>query len=215
MENDLFSSIKDIFNEVYRENNEGWITKLSDKILRHPENGLEEKMAFVSYNYDNVLEKNLLRFGYLPGKHSRLNNKPRLDELGTVRVPVLYAHGNLYLKSEIPQGSHTERHYKTMKSGNAGYIDAVSCYESDNHTVKHEPYADKLGLYILGLGAGLKFNLNKLELNLYKGVSQISVTISEAKNDEEIIKFLNNKFKVPIDKIFVYRTCSELIETCF
>lgn len=213
VENDLFLCIKDIFNEVYRENNKGWITKLSDKILHHRDNRLEEKIAFVSYNYDNVLEKNLLRFGHLPGKHSRLNNKPRLDQLSTVRVPVLYPHGNLYLKSEIPQGSHAERHYKTMKSGIAGYIDVVSCYESYDHTVKHELYVDGIELYILGLGGGLKFNLSKL--NLPNKVLQISVTISDTKNDEEIIKFLNTKFKVPTEKISIYRNCNDLIDACF
>lgn len=213
VENDLFLSIKDIFNEVYIENNEGWITRLSDKILRQPGNELEDKIAFINYNYDNVLEKNLLRFGHLPGKHSRLNNKPRLDQLSAARVPVLYAHGNLYSKSEIPLNSHTERYYKTMKSGVAGYIDVVSCYESYNHTVEHAPYADVLQLYILGLGGGLKLNLNNLKFS--KRVSQISVTISDTKNDEEIINFLNTKFKVPTEKISIYRTCIELIEACF
>lgn len=213
VENELFLSIKDIFNEVYKENIGGWITKLNNKILRQPESTLEKKVAFINYNYDNVLERNFLRFDHLPGKHARLNNRPRLDELSRVRVPVLYAHGSVYSKSEIPPGSHTERLYKTMKSGVAGYIDAVSCYESDNHTVMHERYADELKLYILGLGGGLKLNLSKL--NLSDRVSQISVTISDDKNDEEVLKFLNTKFEVPAEKISVYRTCNELIDTCF
>jgi len=213
VENDLFSSVKDIFNEVYKENNEGWITRLSNKILHNSENRLEERVAFINYNYDNVLEKNLLRFGHLPGKHLRLNNKPRLDQLSSVQVPVLYAHGNLYKKSEVPLGSHTDRYYKTMKSGFVGYIDVVSCYESHNHTVNHELDADELEMYILGLGGGLKFNLSKL--NISKKVSQISVTISNAHDDEEIIKFLSTKFKVPVEKIFIYRSCAELIDTCF
>ncbi len=213
VENDLFASIKDIFNEVYEENNTGWITRLSDKILRHPENRLEDKLAFVSYNYDDVLEKNFLRFNHLPGKHSRLNNKPRLDQLSSVSVPVLYAHGNLYSESEIPQSSHTKRYYKTMKSGVAGYIDVVSCYESYNHSIKHEHYTEELELHILGLGGGLKYNLSKL--NLAKKVAQISVTVSDGKNDEEILKFLNAKFKVPVEQISIYRTCNELIDASF
>jgi hypothetical protein len=213
VENDLFSLVKDIFNEVYGENNEGWITKFNDKVLRHPSSKLEEEIAFINYNYDNVLEKNLLKFGHLPGKHLRLNNKPRLDELSTAIVPVLYAHGNLYLKSEIPKDSHTERYYQTMKSGVAGYIDVVSCYESYHHTVEHDLYADVLELYILGLGGGLKYNLGKL--NLPKKVSKIFVTISDANNDEEIIKFLTVKFKVPADKISIHRTCVSLVAACF
>ncbi len=213
VENELFFTIKDIFNDVYRENNEGWITILSDKILRKPEDKLEEKIAFVNYNYDNVLEKKFLRFEHLPGKHLRLNNKPRLDQLSTVLVPVLYPHGNLYTKSEMPLNSHTKRYYETMKSSNPGYVDAVSCYESYNHKIKHEPYTDELELYILGLGGGLKFNLSKLDFS--KKVSKISVTVSDPINEKEIIKFLNTKFNVPTDKISIYRNCNDLVEACF
>lgn len=213
VENDLFLSIKDIFNEVYKEDIGGWITRLSDKILHQPGNRLEQKIAFISYNYDDVLERNILRFDHLPGKHSRLNYKPRLDQLLGESLPVLYAHGNLYSESEILPGSHTERYYKTMKTGAPGYIDVVSCHESYNHTVRHDSYADNLELYILGLGGGLKFNLNKL--NLSKSVSQIFVTVSDAGNDEEVTRFLNTKFKVPADKIFIYRTCTDLIDDCF
>lgn len=212
VENELFRSIKDIFNEVYVENNEGWITRLSDKILRQP-GRFEEKIAFISYNYDDILEKNLLRFEYLPGKHSRLNYKSRLDQLSKARVPVLYAHGNFYSKPEVSQNSHTERHFRTIKSDVSGYIDAVSCYESYNHEIDHSVYANALNLYILGLGGGLRFNLSKLSIN--QPVSQIFVTISNASDDEEVIKFLNTKFKVSAENISIYRDCTNLIEKCF
>lgn len=213
VENELFLSVTHIFNDAYKENTKGWITELSNKILRHPETQPEQHIAFISYNYDNVLEKNFLRFDHLPGKYVRLNDKPRLDRLAGVRVPVLYAHGNLYSKSEIPKDSHTDRHYRTMKSDTQGYIDVVSCYESYDHKIKHEYYAEPLKLNILGLGGGLKFNLSKL--NISKQISQISVTITDSKNDEEISKYLNSKFKVPIEKISIYRTCNELIEASF
>ncbi len=214
VENDLFLSVKDVFNGVYKENNEGWIKKLNDKILRHPTNRLEEEIAFISYNYDNILEKNLLKFGHLPGKHSRLNVKPRLDQLSaTALMPVLYGHGNLYMESEVPQDSHTKRYYKTMKSGIDGYVDVVSCYEGHNHTVAHNSYSGELELYILGLGGGLKFNLNKL--TLHKKVSKIFVTVSDHNNDEDITNFLSTKFKISSERISIYRTCIDLVEDCF
>jgi hypothetical protein len=207
-------SVKDVFEEVYRENNEGWIRKLNDKILRHPRNRLEEEIAFVSYNYDNILEKNLLKFGHLPGKYSRLNVKPRLDQLSaTVRMPVLYGHGNLYAESEVSKDSYTKRYFKTMKSGIDGYIDVVSCYEGHNHTIKHDPYTNELELYILGLGGGLKFNLSKLTFS--KKVTKVFVTVCDAGNDEDIINFLSTRFKVPPQEIFIYRNCIDLIDDSF
>lgn len=210
VEDELFSVIKNIFNGARKENRAGWITKLNDKILRQPVSKPETNMAFVSYNYDNILEGNFLKFEHLPGKHQRLNDKPRLVELTETTVPVLYAHGNLYSKTEISDNSHTKRYFKTMKSGNANYIDVVSCHESDDHTLEHELYAEDLKLYILGLGGGLKFNLKKLKFD--KKISEISITISDEKNEEDIVKFLTTNFRVPIEKIFVYKTCTQLIE---
>lgn len=210
IENELFMVMKDIFDEVYKNNDSGWITKLNNKILHRSSDHLENKMAFVSYNYDNVLEKNFLNFNYLPGKHQRLNHRDRLSYLANTVVPVLYAHGNLYLNSEIPQPSHTERVLKTMKTGAEGYIDAVSCYESHEHGISHNVNADLLNLYIMGLGGGLMFNLSKL--HIYQKISNIYVTISNSDNDHGILDFLAKKFKIPLEKIFVFRTCNELID---
>ncbi|MBY0473202.1 hypothetical protein K2Q00_02870 [Patescibacteria group bacterium] len=213
VENELFAVMKDIFNDVYKENKLGWITLLNDKIVENSRIKLEDSFAFVSYNYDNVLEKNFLRFAHLPGKRQRLNSRSRLGQLLQTIVPVLYAHGSLYEKDEIPNDSHTKRHYRTMKSGVGGYIDAVSCYESDPHTVTHDAYADKLNLFILGLGGGLKYNLSKLDFS--KTVNQIFVTVSESRNPAETVEFLSDRFKISKEKIYVFKTCAELVEECF
>lgn len=75
----------------------GWIRALNKKILS---NNLESKLAFINYNYDDVLERNLLDFSYLPAKHRILNYAPRLERLSKAAIDVFYPHGNLFAELE-------------------------------------------------------------------------------------------------------------------
>ena len=49
IENQIFLIIRDIFDEVYKENNDGWIRKLNEKILHNKEVSLEHTMTFINY----------------------------------------------------------------------------------------------------------------------------------------------------------------------
>ena len=73
IENQIFLIIKDIFIEKYEENDQGWIKTLNEKILLNSEAGLENKLAFINYNYDQVLDKNILNFFHLPQKQKIFN----------------------------------------------------------------------------------------------------------------------------------------------
>lgn len=215
VENELFLIIKDIFNESRIENKDGWIRRLNDKIL-HGDSSLEDKIAFISSNYDNVLEENLLKFEYVAGKLQRINRLERLKKLAECNIPVLYTYGNLYKEEEISPKSHTTRNFKTMKTGLSGYVDVVSCHENherQNHLISNMYVSGKVTLYILGLGGGLELNLKRLFFD--KQVSKICITISDQNKDQEITDFLVKKFSISKEKIHIYRTCIELIDKCF
>ncbi len=214
IENELFSIMKDIFNQVYTDSNSNWITNLNNKILNDGEN-IEDKIAFVNYNYDTVLEKNILNFSYLPSKIRKLNSRLRLAELLNASIPVVYPHGNLYLETE---NANTTRYSKTMKTDVEEYtMDAVSCHESYDYAISHSihGYSKRdIKLFILGLGGGMKFNLNKLSFPT-ANVTEINVTIADPSLTEEIVTFLIEKFKLSEDKIHVFDSCNSLISECF
>jgi hypothetical protein len=209
IENELFLVMKDIFNEIYKEQDNGWIRALNEKILLNKGNGLEHKIAFINYNYDNVLDKNFLIYTYLPQKHQLFNYRERLEALSKSVVKVLHPHGTFSSTSE-----HSPRLYKvinTMKSGNEKYLNVVSCFESEGHSIGKD--YGSLKLYILGLGGGLQINLNNMAFrNL---VSEIHVTIKNTDEKDKIINFLSKRYNVPTTEINVYTTCKELIEKCF
>ncbi len=214
IENELFSIMKDIFNQRYVDDNSNWITDLNNKILNNEEN-MEDKISFVNYNYDTVLEKNILNFNYLPSKTRKLNSRIRLEELLNASIPIVYPHGNLYLETE---NDNTARYSKTMKTDVEDYtMDAVSCHESYNYTISHTSngYSKRdIKLFILGLGGGMKLNLSKLSFPT-ANVTEINVTIADTSLTEEIVSFLIEKFKLPEDKIRVFNNCNSLISECF
>src|SRR6267154_758181 len=96
VENEIFSIIKDIFSDLYRKENGVWIKNLNQKILENTTLRLEQQITFINYNYDQVLEDNLLDYEYLPTKHRRLSYKPRLDSLSNFVIRTLYPHGTLF-----------------------------------------------------------------------------------------------------------------------
>lgn len=99
-----------------------------------------------------------------------------------------------------------------MKSGVGGYINAVSCYESYRHNVKK--YGNgSIKLYILGLGGGLKINLDNI--NFMNPISEIHVTIKDTSIKNSVTRFLNEKYNFPEAEIRIYDTCEELVKKCF
>lgn len=214
VENEIFSIIKEIFKELYRENNLGWIKTLNEKILSSPDLKLEGSLSFISYNYDDVLDKNLLNYKHLPRKQLRWTYKTSLEHLSESDLPVLYAHGNLYSEEELDKNSHVSRCIETMKTGDENVLDVVTCFESNKHSVRRYDFSrGGINLYILGLGGGLQMNLNNITLEM--PVSQIHVTIREESKRADIIKYLSEKYKKTPAEINVYDSCEDLIKKCF
>lgn len=213
IENEIFLILKEIFAEKYSDLDDGWINVLNDKILHQNTKKLENKIAFISYNYDDVLDKNYLNFNYLPSKHRRINYRPELDRLSEVSASVLYAHGNLFPEEEFEYSSNLERSINTIKSDDPYFVDAVSCYESKGHVVSSYYKDSKIKLYILGLGGGLKINLGNIHFD--PEVTELHVTIRDEKSKKSILSFLSEKYGITESEIRVYASCKELIEKNF
>lgn len=212
IENQVFEVIKDVFTEKYNDTNSGWIRTLNEKILSNRQARLEKSIAFVNYNYDSVLDKNFLDFTYLPEKRRRYIDRNRLDNLEGIVVPALFPHGNVFSDHEVDSSS-IKRYLETMKSNDPEHLDVVSCFESNRHEVGKYEYGGNVKLYILGLGEGLRINLDNIEIKL--PISEIHVTIMDSNLRDIIIKFLSEKYSIPTTEIKVYPTCNELIEECF
>lgn len=210
IEDEIFRMIKDVFEEVYRENETGWVRQLNEIIKNNEGMKLENKIAFVNYNYDNVLDKNFLNFDYLPKKYKLFNYKDRLEMLSQVKINCLHPHG--YFPSEY-DSSYIYKEAETIKSNNRVFIDAVSCHESKQHTIMTYTSDQKIFLYILGLGGGLEINLNNIHFQ--HKISEIHITIKDKEKGAQIINFLNDKFKIPSTEIKVYKDCGDLIGNCF
>lgn len=212
IENNIFSIIRNIFEELYnKEFEDGWINKLNQRILDNA--GLENHIEFINYNYDKVLDENLLHFQYLTQKERDVDYRNRIRSLSTQYISAYYPHGNFFSQDQMSRRSHLDRQINTNKSGLNNVIDAISCHESELHSVK------KYGLqptkvYLLGLGNGLRVNLSNI--NFENKTSEVHATIKDPTiNKDEVTDFLSKKFNVPDTEIKVYSTCDELIEMCF
>lgn len=212
IEDQIFRIIKEIFNDKYKNDAIGWIRKLNDGILGNGKR-LEGQIAFINYNYDRALDDLLLNYSYLHQKLRRNNYRERLNELRTAEVSVLYPHGNLYEDTELKSPTYTRRYIDTMKSHDDSQVNAVSCYESRQHSVSKENLVSKFNLYILGLGGGLEVNLNNL--NFRNPISAIHITARDESFRGKASSFLSNKYRIPVEKIQTYTSCEELIEKCF
>lgn len=210
IENEVFRIIKDNFEESYKDSETGWIRKLNEKIKNNEPVGLENKIAFINYNYDNVLDKNFLIFDYLSEKHKRFNYKDRINGLHKVKIDCLHPHG--YFPSEH-NFSHINKATDTIKSNDAEFINAVSCYESKKHVVSTYNLAQKISLYILGLGSGLQINLNNI--NFQNKISDINITIKDQRSEYEIRNFLSERFEINQTEIKAHKDCGDLIDNCF
>lgn len=210
IENEIFLILKEIFIEAYREPLTGWIKKLNGKVLLNRKQKLEEKVAFISYNYDNVLNKNFLNFEYLPSKQRIFTYREEIEHLSYASVRALYPHGNLFTEETSP---HVEVHMNTIKSGNSKFFDAVSCYESKEHVIETYIESKPVNLYFLGLGGGLETNLGHLEFN--NPISEIHVTIKNIELKDQIVGLLSKRFDKQPEEIKIYGSCDELIDGCF
>jgi hypothetical protein len=210
IENEIFRVVKDIFEESYRDNEAGWVRKLNEGIKNNRGLNIENRIAFINYNYDDVLDKNFLNFDYLPTKHKIFNYKDRLGVLSGTRVSCFYPHGHFLSKYNSPC---VYKEKDTIKSRNEEFIDAVSCYESKNHTVSTYNLNEKISLYILGLGNGLMINLN--HLNFKNKISNVYVTIKDENLKDWAINFLSEKFEISQAEVKVYKDCCGLIDNCF
>lgn len=210
IENEIFLILKEIFIEAYEEPLTGWIKKLNGKILLNRKQKLEDQIAFINYNYDNVLNRNLLNFEYLPTKQRIFTYREQIERLSYVSVMALYPHGNLFKEESSP---HVEVYMNTIKTGNSKYFDAVSCYESKEHLISIYNGGKPINLYFLGLGNGLETNLNHLEF--YNPISEVHVTIKNIELKNQIINLLSSRFGKQPEEIKVHGSCDELIDNCF
>jgi hypothetical protein len=209
IENELFSIIKDVFNKRYVENNNGWIRVLNDRIINSKNKSFDDSLAFVNFNYDNVLENNFLFFSHLSSKETKFNKRIRLNELHPVKIIALYPHGKFSENKGIE--SHIIVKKDTIKSHDPNYLDAVSCYEgNDQNTIKNS-FDYPFEIYLMGLGDGLEMNLNKIEFN--SPISTIHVTIKDLQRKNIVIKFLSEKYLK--SDIKIYSSCEELVKKCF
>lgn len=208
VENDLFTLFQKILKKSYKENSQGWVGALNEAILQNRNRHLENTIAFINYNYDDVLPKNFLDFSKLSQKRKLIYSR-ELEDLKYVRVPTLYAHGFLGEDNDF----HVDIHTDTIKS-KTNYLNAVSCYESRNHVIDWESWSSaKVKIYILGLGGGMKFNLRKLTLS--KSVSEIHVTVRKREMVDEVVTFLSELYEVQNSDITTYDSCKELIDLNF
>ena len=210
IENEIYKIIMDIFEESYKDNDTGWIRKLNENIKNKENLDLEDKISFINYNYDDVLDKNFLNFEYLPAKYKLFNYKNRLKILSDVKANCFYPHG--YFSSKC-DSSYMDKEKDTIKSGNEEFIDVVSCYESKKHSVSTYNLAQTTSLYILGLGGGLETNLKNIGFG--NKISDIHITIRDKSLENQIISFLSEKFKLDQTEIKVYDDCYDLVDNCF
>lgn len=211
IENEIFRIIKDIFEEIYRKNEAGWIRQLNEKIKNNESMRLEDRLAFINYNYDDVLDKNFLNFEYLPAKSKLFNYKDRLEALSHVKINCLYPHGFFPLEHNSP---YIIKEAETIKGNNKAFINVVSCYESKKHLISYYNNLNrKISLYILGLGSGLEINLDNI--NFENKISEIHITIKNKERENQIINFLIDKFKLSLMEIKIYKDCEDLISNCF
>lgn len=211
IENQIFLIMKDILTDSYKKNDDGWIKLLNEKILQ--KDGLENQFAFVNYNYDDVLSRNFLKFVHLSDK-KLLVHKPRLSYLAGITSLAVHPNGYSSHDEEVDENSQIYVKSNTIKSDESEYINMISCHDSKDHSVYKNNRVAGIKLYIIGLGGGLKFNLEKL--NFLSPVSELHITIKDSSKEDEVVKFLIEKFGGTLkEEIKIYSDCNDLIERCF
>ncbi len=208
IENEIFMLIQEIFDEKYRSNEDGWIRLLNDAALRKIKLGSE--IAFINYNYDNVLDKNFLKYEHLGDKERNILYANALEEVADTSAQCLHPHGFFSLGSDHNLDKQTE----TIKTDKERYLDVVSCYESKPHVIFPRDQNNTLTIYILGLGGGLEINLKNLDLTRLRFV-QIHITNRHPEREADIKKFLIQSLHANESQIQFHTNCKALIQSCF
>lgn len=212
VEDEMFFVIKEILDEKYKGNDDGWIRMLNGKILGNI--NLSNEIAFINYNYDGALYKNFLNFNHLSQKERVSTLRDKLDTLSNIKAPALFPHSHLF-SEEVEEEEHPTNldiYSHTPKTNNGRDVNAVSCYDSDYHSV-YRSGGLNIKLYILGLGGGLQVNLDNIEFG--NRISEIHVTVKDVSTRDKVINFLSEKYSIPATEIKEYTTCKELVEECF
>lgn len=213
VENCIFSIIKEIFSLRYKNTKNGWITALNDILLKEYGTGLRSRIAFINYNYDNVLDLNLLNFSHLSQKDAMTTYYDELRGIANSSFRTLFPHGRFVSEKELGH-TYLEHKFSTIKDNGDDYVKAVSCYESKKFVVERlHQLGNPFKLYILGLGNGLSVNLDNIEIR--PGVSEIHVTVYDPKLRDDVVDYLTKRFNLPKTNIWVYDSCSNLIKECF
>ena len=210
IEIEIFLIIKDIFENKYEDLDEtGWIHFLNQYFLFFPQ--AVNWIYLINYNYDSVFEKNILLYDYLSEKEKLLNKK-KLEYLKDLKIRAIFPHSTFYLKDT----EHVVKIHNSYKNEDEHKVTSMTCYDSDGINFSDENFNFKREkiLFILGLGGGLKYNLNKLNLSSFV-IKAIYITITDEKEDENIKMYLVDKFKISNNNIFIYRDCGELINKVF
>lgn len=219
IEQELFSVMKDVLtNDDYKKEEEDnrWITSLNKVILNKRSLNLENNIAFISYNYDYVLGKNLLDYNnYLSEAEQKLEHKGNLSDITRSVFPILYPHSTF----DKEEHNNLEKFFDTLKDEEYGITTTthhlsgtkkIVFYERSQYGLRH--YNPEITLYILGLGAGLG-NLDKI--NFARDPKNIHVTIFNAEDKEKVLKYLMSRFNLPEEGISIYKDCEELMEKAF
>ena len=225
IEFEIFRILKEIFKHLYRKES-SWIKNLNEKIRK--KEGVDwNNLFFINYNYDSVLADNILDFSYLTKTERERIHRERIGELEHVKyatdyqkIQCLYPHG---LFDYSDRGFLNEES-DTINSHNNSLLQSVSCYHSKKHEVLFTSDAQAIDLYILGLGGGLKINLDNIVFNDFGKIKNIHITLKKhsnisdleyQKNKKKIMEFLTEKYGLLQENIFVYDNCVDLIERCF
>lgn len=221
----IFYILKDIFNSRYRKEM-SWIKNLNEKIRK--QEGVDWfNLFFINYNYDNILSDNILEFDYLSKTQRERRYRERINYLQSIskmeyddKILCFYPHGLF----EYSKRGFLNEVSDTINSHDDLLIEAVSCYDSKKHEIVFSTKSEGVDLYILGLGGGLKVNLDNIIFSDISKIQNIYITIrsnsnksqqENERNKKDIINFLKEQFHLHDDAIKSYNDCVSLIEDCF
>lgn len=228
IEFEIFLILKVIFRELYNKETSydketSWIKKLNEKIRK--KEGIDwGDLFFVNYNYDSVLADNILDFSYLSKTERERLYRERLNSLHKNvfhhKIPCFHPHGLFNFSST----SYLNEESDTINSHDVSIPNTVSCYHGKKHEIVFSGHSRYVNLYILGLGGGLKINLDNLIFNNVTNINNIYITIRRNSNKtkqeneiakRDIINFLKEKFGLEEDNIKSYEDCVSLIDETF
>ena len=225
IEFEIFFILKGIFEKLYKKK-ESWIKNLNEKIRK--KEGVDwYNLFFINFNYDNVLADNILDYSYLSKTERERIYRSRIIELNGIlnlsawqRIPCMHPHG---LFDFSGRGFLYEQS-DTINNHDDSLLQAVSCYHGKNHEIIFSKDLQGADLCILGLGGGLKINLENLIWNDISKINNIHVTVKPNANKtkqenekvkKDIVSFLKDKFSLQEDNIKSYDDCVSLIDNCF